>query len=714
MSKPNYLPVPVKVILIGMLASIPVAGLAAGGEPVLRTIKVKEKVEDDNEAYKARSSNTATKTDTPLLDIPQSISVIPAQLMNDLNVQNLADVVRYVPGIGMAQGEGNRETPILRGNTSTSDFFINGIRDDVQYYRDLYNIDRVEVLKGPNGMIFGRGGSGGVINRVTKVAGWNPVNELTLQLGSYDNKRVSVDVGQGINDTVAFRVNGVYEDSDSYRDDVYLKRKGINPTITINASERTKVTLDYEYFKDERIADRGISSFRGRPVDTDASTFFGDPERSPTYSDVNAFGVFVEHSFDNGLQLRNRTRYADYNKFYQNVFPGAVDATGTLVAISAYNNKTDRKNIFNQTDLLFDLETGSIKHRFVTGLELGRQVTDNFRETGYLGAAGTLTSVNVPLSNPRFTGPIAFRQSATDADNHSVAKVIGLYLQDQIEFTPQVQAVLGVRYDRFTTDFRNNRTGAEIDTKDNLISPRAGLIYKPIDSMSLYASYSKSYVPRAGEQLASLTPSNAALDPEEFTNYEVGVKWDPSSQLELSLALFDLRRSNVAVTDPNDSTKQILLNGDAQRSKGVELAVTGKITDAWSIIGGYTYQDAELTKTQTAALQKGSTIGQVPDTTISLWNRYDFTPMWGVGLGVIYRDDMLAATENKSNPSVDVNLDSYTRIDAAVFFKLNEQLRAQVNVENLFDRDYYLFANSNTNITPGSPRAVRLSMTASF
>lgn len=374
---------------------------------------------DSKGNYLTTETTAATRTNTPLRDVPQSITVITQQAIKDQNMQNMADVVRYVPGIGMAQGEGNRETPIFRGNSSTSDFFIDGMRDDVQYYRDLYNIEQVEALKGPNGMIFGRGGSGGVINRVSKEAGWQPVREASVQMGSYDNKRATIDIGQALNESVAFRLNAMIEDSDSYRDGVTLKRYGINPTLTIKPDNNTRVVVGAEYFRDERIADRGIPSFRGRPIETDESTFFGDPDRSPTDTTVKALNALVERDLGTGVTLRNRTRYADYDKFYQNVFPGAVNAAGTTVSLSAYNNATQRENLFNQTDLIFSMDTGGIHHKFLAGVELGRQETENFRNKGFF--PGGATSTTSPVSNPRTSLPIAFRQDATSADNRGTA-----------------------------------------------------------------------------------------------------------------------------------------------------------------------------------------------------------------------------------------------------------------------------------------------------
>lgn len=683
--------------------------------------EVNVKAETDKKAvvdgYLTKKSTTATRTDTLLRDVPQSVTVATQDLMKDQAVQNLGDVVRYTPGVGAAQGEGNRETFIFRGNTTTGDFFVDGIRDDTQYYRDLYATERVEVLKGPNGMIFGRGGAGGVINRVSKEASWDAIRELGLQLGSYDQKRVTLDVGQAINEVAAFRLNAMYEDGNSYRDGVSLERKGISPTITLKPSENTKVVLAAEYFKDDRIADRGIPSFQGRPVDTKRSQFFGDASNSPTNTEVKSFSASIEHAFDNGVTLRNRTRYADYDKFYQNVFPGAVNAAGTSVSLSAYNVVTERKNLFNQTDVLYSLNTGFIKHELLAGMELGRQQTDNLRKTGFF--PGNSATINAPLSNPTTNAALAFRTNGTDADNYTVNNITAFYLQDQIKFSPQWQAIVGLRYDHFKTDFRNDRVAAnnanhKINVTDDLLSPRAGLIYKPTEAVSIYTNYSISYVPRAGDQLSSLTAVNRSFDPEKFKNIELGAKWDYSPNLALTAAIYKLERTNVQISDPSNPTTSILVDG--QDTKGVELGWNGRINSAWSIAGGYAYQDAEFTKTQgntTAAnvITAGTDVALVPKHSFSLWNRYDFNETWGAAIGIISRTDMYAAAPTVSSS---VTLPGYTRVDGAVFARIDKNLRVQLNVENLFDKHYYLYAHNNNNITPGSPVAARLSLIANF
>jgi catecholate siderophore receptor len=662
--------------------------------------------------YVVKDSSTATKTPTPIRDTPQSITVVPQQMIRDQAMQNLADVVRYVPGVGMAQGEGNRDTPVFRGNSSTADMFVDGMRDDVQYFRDLYNIDRVEVLKGPNAMIFGRGGSGGVINRVTKQADWETVRELSAQFGSWNKRRVAGDFGQALNERAAFRVTAMYEDSESYRDDYEATRWGVNPTMAFAFGDNTTLTLGYEHFEDERVADRGVPSepgvFNGTriPLDTDPSTFFGDPDRSTATADVDAFNALVEHTFASGATLRNRTRIADYDKFYQNVYPGAVNAARTMVAINAYNNATTRRNYFNQTDLVWNATTGGLRHTLLAGAEFGRQETKNRRETGFFGAPGSnATSALVPIALPRYTGPLEFRQSNSDANNESVANVAALYVQDQVEFSPHWQAIVGLRYDRFDVDFTDNRPSTlpanrNISSTDGLWSPRAGLVYKPVEPVSIYASYSVAYQPRSGEQLASLSPTNKAFDPEEFTNYELGAKWDVRPNLALTAAVYRLDRSNVIV--PLDAQTSVLVDG--QRAEGVEVGLAGSISENWHVMGAYAWQDGEVL----AGADRGKRLAQLPKNTFSLWNRFDVTERWGFGVGAQYRGEMFAQLSNA------VTLKSFTRYDAAVFFDASEQLSLQLNVENLFDKEYAVSAHTDNNITPGSPRAATVSLRYEF
>lgn len=647
-------------------------------------------------------TSSSTRTPTPLRDVPQSISVITQDLIRDQAMQNMADVVRYVPGITMAQGEGHRDAPIIRGNATTADFYVNGVRDDVQYYRDLYNLERVEAVKGANALTFGRGGGGGVINRVTKEAQFYPVREITLQGGTFNNKRFTTDFGHHLTDKVAFRLNGMYENSDSFRRDVNVERYGISPTVTIKPGERTNIRLGYEYFDDGRTVDRGIPSFQGRPSAAHRSTFFGDPKKSYATAGVNLGSATLEHQAGR-FNVRNSTLVGDYEKFYQNVFPGAVNAQQTLVNISGYDTLTERRNIFNQTDATGIVATGPIRHTLLIGTEFGRQRSINIRNTAYFDSAAT--SVNVPFGNPRYTGPVAFRQAATDADNLATNHISSVYVQDHIELNRYVQVVGGVRYDHFTIDFHNNRNGENLGRQDNMVSPRAGLVLKPFAALSLYTSYSVTYLPSSGDQFSSLTATTQTLKPEKFTNYEVGAKWDASRTLSFTTAVYRLDRTNTTARDPNNPA--ITVQTGSQRTNGYELGVNGNLTNRWRVVGGYAYQDASVTSA-TAAAAKGAHVALVPHNTLSLWNNYRVMPRLNMGLGIIHQAEMFAGIDNT------VRLPEFTRADLGAYYTVTELVRLQANVENLFDRTYYATAHSNNNIMPGYARALRVGLVARF
>jgi catecholate siderophore receptor len=686
--------------------SVPVTATGSGSEPhefMLKVAGVRETVNVSAPAgYQTPMISSSTKTPMPLRDVPQSITVVTKELMRDQMMTSVADVVRYVPGIVAHQGENNRDQVIIRGNSSSADFFLDGVRDDVQYYRDLYNLERVEALKGSNAMIFGRGGGGGVVNRVSKVADFLPFNEFTFLGGSFDHKRVTADVDRALNKKVACRFNAMYENSGSFRQDVELERVGINPTLTIMPRAETRVTLGYEHFRDNRTADRGMPSYQNRPVALDRSTYFGNPSDSAVHARVDVASATIEHQTGD-LNIRNRTMAGAYGRSYQNYVPGAVTADRSQVSLSAYNNDTDRMNLFNQTDLRYTAWTGGIGHTLLAGAEVGRQVTDNFRNTGFFN--NSATSILAPLSAPVIRTPITFRQSATDADNHLRARVAAVYGQDQMALSRVVQVIAGVRFDNFTLQYHNNRNGDDLERTDRLVSPRAAIVVKPILPLSLYGSYTVSYLPSSGDQFSSLTTITEQVRPEKFDNYELGLKWDLAPNFSLTAATYRLSRTNTRSTDPNDPTR--IVQTGSQRTNGFEVGVNGHVTPRWQMAGGYTGQNAEVTRA-TVAARAGAQVAQVPHHTFSVWNTYQFHTRVSGGLGVVSRTDMFAAIDNT------VVLPGYIDADAALYVALTWRLRLQANVENVFDRRYFVNADSNTNISPGSPRAVRAALVAKF
>ena len=653
-------------------------------------------------SYGASTTRSATRTETPLRDTPQSATVLTRALMADQAMQSMADVVRYIPGVTMGQGEGHRDAPTIRGNSSTADFFVDGVRDDAQYLRDVYNVERVEALKGPNAMVFGRGGGGGVLNRVSKEPNFARAGTLMLEGGSFDHNRATIDLGDGLGGRAAVRFNGIYEKSDGFRDGFSMRRRGLNPTASVLLGAGAMLKLDYERFVDDRTVDRGIPSARGVPSRAAITTFFGDRDASYSHTNVDAAGVALERALGHGVTLRNRSRWVQYDKFYQNVYPdSAVNADGTQVRIAAYNSATPRTNLFNQTDLVSAFATGSVRHSLVAGAELSRQVTKNFRQTGYFDN-GTVTKKLVPFDQPSVSAGATYRQSASDGDNRVIANVAALYVQDQVTLSPMWQAIVGVRIDRFALRFHDNRKNTDLQRDDQLVSPRAGLVFKPAAALSLYGSYGVSHLPSAGDQFSSLTATTRSLAPERFRNYELGAKWDVLPRLMFTSAVFRLDRTNSSAPDPLNTG--VIVQTGAQRSTGAEFGLTGDVTDAWQIAGGFATQRAEITST-TSAAPAGRSVPLVPRRTLSLWNRYQVTSIAGLGLGVVRQSAMFASIDNT------VTLPAFTRVDGALFLAATPHVRLQLNVENLLDRRYYATSHGNNNILPGAPRSLKLSVT---
>ena len=684
-------------------ATTAATGTAAAAEAAEQTIVVT----GQRSEYGAEKTSTATKTSTDIRNVPQALTVISEKQIEDQAIRSVAELLTFVPGATPGTGESNRDQFTLRGNNTTADFFIDGVRDDAQYFRDFYNVDRVEVLKGPNAMIFGRGGGGGVVNRVTKRASFGEYREALTSTDSFGGIRLTGDFDHALGSGVAFRVNGLFENGDSFRRHVDLKRYGVNPTLAFQAGPNTRIDIGYEYFHDRRTADRGLPSESGEPLKGFDRTFFGDPDKSYAKANVNIGTFAIEHEFADGLTLRNRTQFADYDKFYQNIFAGsavlAADPDENLperVTLGAYNSRNDRRNLFSQTDLVWENHLGGIDQTLLFGFELGRQKSRNLRQTGSIVGDNW-----VPLSDPTDDVEVTFANAGSDANNRTRATVAAVYVQDQIRPADWLEIVAGLRFDSFKLDVNNLSAGSvDFSRRDNLWSPRLGLILKPRDNLSLYASYSRSYLPQSGDQFGSLNGTTADLKPERFDNYELGAKWEPIDGLLATAAVYRLDRTNTRATDP--LTNQTVLTG-AQRSKGIELGLERSISARWQVSAGYAWQKAEITKT-TASAPAGREVPIVPRHSFSLWNRYDVSNALGIGFGVIARSKSYASISNN------VRLPGYARVDAAAYYKVMRGIEAQINVENIFGADYFPTAHNDNNIAPGAPRTVKAQLRFGF
>ena len=590
----------------------------------------------------------------------------------------------------------------------------------MQYFRPLYNIERVEIHKGPNAMIFGRGGGGGIVNRVTK----SPIAdrqlaEATASVDSFGAYYLAGDLNLAIGETAAFRFNGLYEEFDNHRNFYDGRRFAVNPTFGAELDDQNRILLAYEYVDDDRAVDRGNPaelraagngcSFADPcgPLTGYRDTLFGQPGTNRTTLQAHIVKLRVEHDFSDELSFSATTQYGDYDKLYRNVYP--VDArsndvrltpVGNSVTLDGYVDTTDRENFITQGNLLWTGDTGLLGHSLLLGYEIGQQQSANARRD-ILFAASNDDQIVVPLSDPivvpAFSFPAFTRSTVSDL------KFLSLYVQDQISIGDHFEIIGGVRFDRFDLNVNDIRSGLLLSRTDEKFSPRLGAIYKPQENISIYASYAKSFLPRSGDQFLTLNPTNANLAPETFENYEIGVKWDLMPALSLTAALFRLDRDDQSILLDNQGNTTL----SGSRTEGVEVQLVGKLTEAWQINAGYSYLDGQQRNAATAGGQD-LRLFQVPEHMISLWTKYDFTDKFGAGAGVTHQSSQFATNDNS------VRIPAFTRVDAALYYDVSEKVQVQLNVENLFDETYYPSVHNNDNISTGEPLNARLTVKFGF
>jgi catecholate siderophore receptor len=693
--------------LIGNVVHTPQDTLRAAND-TLRTAKdsarataltvVKVAGERVRSRYLPAISRSATRTATPLHQLPQSLTALSAPLLADLAVHGMAKAVEYVPGVTMGQGEGHRDAPSIRGQSSTADFFVDGVRDDAQYLRDSYNVAQLDALKGSAAAVFGRGGGGGVINRVMKQADWQPLFVARAETGSWQQRRVTVDVNRPLHTRAAIRINALHERDASFRREVGVERNGINPTLSV-LHGNTMLQAGAEWFDDRRTVDRGQPSRNGGPALLDVRAFVGDPTQSRARMAATSAFARAEHAFGNGLTWRTHLRAFDYDKDYQNVFAtSAVDSMGR-VTLGGYGDAVQRRSLFNQTDVTWSAAFGRVRHVLLAGTELSRQRTQQARRTAYFDNVSTARMV--PVATATVTAPVTFRPSATDASNDGETTVAAAFMQEQLHLGDHAQLLAGVRADRFAVDVTNRRTSTTFARTDRLFSPRAALLLTPTRALSLYGSWSVAHLPGSGDQFTSLTITTQALQPEQFRNREIGFKWQGARALDITGAYFQLERSNTVAPDPLDATRMVQTG--RQRTQGAELGVQGSPVSGWDIMGGVAVQQARIVS-RTSSARAGATSPLVPHTTASLWNKVRVHAHAAAGVGVVHQGRRYAAIDNS------VTLPSFTRLDAALFVDAPLGMRAQLNVENVLDRRYTATSHGNNNIMPGAPRTLRLSL----
>jgi len=666
-------------------------------------------------SYLQSSEATALKTPTPILNVPQSLSIVTSEQILRRGFTSVSDIIEYLPGVSMSQGEGHRDAVVFRGVRSTADFFIDGVRDDVQYYRPLYNLEQLEVLRGPNALLFGRGGTGGILNRVTKKAEiGNSFSQLTGYADSFGAGGLQGDLNVGLTDSIAFRLNAMAEGLDNHRDHFDGERIGVNPTLRVSLSEATTLDLSYEYVDHERFIDRGIpTGTNGDPVERFDRVVFGDPDVNVTELEAHILMASLEHRFSDTMKGKVTAFYGDYDKLYQNFYAASYSEADSpdVVALDGYVDTTQRENLILSGNLIKEVSFANMSHRFLLGAEYVDTTSDQDRWNTYWSETsddketfsvarpmGVVGGVGINASGVRTVNDFTVDQND---DTQVTIEVASFYLQDEMAITDYLDVVLGARFDQFEIDVFNVAADDSRSKRDEEVSPRLGLVLKPMENMSLYASYSESFLPRSGEQFANINGSKGQLDADTFANTELGFKWDISPALSFTAAVFEIEQESPQVADNDPATLDVIKS----ETDGFELQLEGQLTEAWYISAAYSYLDGEqMGRTG----PKGLRPRELPENMFSVWNFVQFTPKLGAGLGLTYQDESFI---NNSNTA---RLPSYTRVDAALYYDWSDDVRVQLNLENVGDTVYFPSSHSTHQATVGAPFNARLAITMDF
>ncbi|MBK1699143.1 TonB-dependent siderophore receptor [Rhodovibrio salinarum] len=651
------------------------------------------------DGYKASRSATATRTDTPLIDVPQAIQVVPREVIEDQKANSLADVAKNVSNVQAGGTFGNRaEVLRIRGFEQfafTSDGMTSNPFFGDEIFLDLANVERVEVLKGPASVLYGQGGPGGLVNLVTKKPLDEPRYAADVTVGSYEFVRPTVDVSTPLNasKSLKFRVNGAYQRSDSFRDYfIDSERVFVAPIGTWDISPDTRLTLSAQYAEQENQFDRGLTAVGDRVADVPHSRYFG--ERFSKYeADQTRLRYLLEHEFNDSWKVRNSARFVTGNASRFSADNRGLQADNRTLDRRTFRQHDDIRELRLQNDVIGAFETGLLEHEVLIGVEAARAE----REVEY--AIASLAPIDI--FDPVYGAQPGTFGSSTTTDNR--INNVGLYLQDQVSIGDHWQVLAGGRFDY--ADIRSKRNGAVTsDQTEREFSPRLGLVYKPVDRVSLYASYSQSFQPEIGS-----TYAGSPFEPETGEQYEVGVKTEFfDRRVSTTLAAFQLTRENVLTADP-DNPGFSVQTGE-QRSRGVELDITGEILPGWKVIASGAYIDAEVTEDNT--IEVGNRLANVPEISGSLWSTYEFQrgSLKGFGFG----GGLFAVGARKGDLENTFDVDGYVRTDATVFYNYSENIQTSLNIQNLFDVEYIEASRGRREIHPGAPLTVMGTLSLTF
>ena len=647
----------------------------------------------------------ALKTPVPILDVPQTVSIITDDDIRKQGFRQIGDIIRYTPGANTSQGEGHRDAVVFRGVRSTADFFQDGIRDDVQYYRSLYNVEQVEVLRGPNALLFGRGGTGGVINRVSKKAVLGErFGSVDFGLDSFGANDLVLDynVQNGKNSALRFMMH--IDSLDNHRDYYDGDRLGINPTLKVKINSRTTLDISYEHADHERYIDRGIPTENGEPVTRFKDITFGASNGDNlTTLEADILRAMVSTEFSDTSKANLSVVSSEFKKIYKNYYASAYDAGASVVTMDGYLDSTKRENTIISGNLVNEIVIGSATHTLLFGAEIIDTTNNNHRYNTYWSTTQddnevfnisrpmdfSVNSAGVPTSND-FTVDL---KSKTRSD----IEVTSFYFQDQIDLSDNLKLMLGGRYDTFDITVTDIKNSSGQSREDKEFSPRGGIVYKPNLNTSWYYSYSESFLPRSGEQFKALSASNATLDPDVYESSEFGVKVAISDALSFTAAYFDSEQTIATRDSISGETNEII----GLKVDGMELEIKGKLNEKMNVVFGYTSMDGKTSS--------GGEPREIPDHMLSLFTTYEAADKFGWAFGLTRQGD-----SNIGNNNPDRILPEYTRIDAGAYYQINDDLSIQMNLENLTDKLYFPHAHSSHQASVGEPRNLRLSIRKTF
>lgn len=685
-------------LLIAMLGAIPASAWA---DTELSEVVVQAPHNNNSGGYNPATSTTATKIQAPLRDIPQTVNVVSKDVLHDQNAMSIQDALQNVAGIGFSVGDGQRDQVMIRGFSAINDQFVDGIRDDALYFRDLSNIERVEVLKGPSSVLYGRGSSGGLVNRITKKPRANPIQEVGTTFGSSGQLRGEFDLGSANEaNTLLFRLTGAAEDSENFRNKYFLERQAIAPSLTWKLQERTTLTVQADYLKDKRLSDQGLPSYHGAPVNVATDTYYGPAnarDRAYVESEVSSTTTSLDHSFAPNLKLHSSLRTYDYSLDRNYTPVGSIkDGATPTITLSQARRKRDENGYYWQNELNHDLEIGSMRHQLLYGIEIGQQHKSEW-------LASRNSALTYDLFNPVLVDLAAIPDSTVPSTNaRTKIDIAGLYLQDLASLAPQWKLLAGIRYDHLRQS-RDDLTSKNMDLKrtDNTFSPRLGLVYQPSSQLSLYGSYSRSFQPIA--ESYTLKANSDDLKPTRTVNLEIGSKYDLGADASINLALFQMSQTNIQVADPNNTSYSLAVG--EQRTRGVELSFNGEIAPRWELLSAYSYMLGRITKstekTSTGAPYQGNIAALTPRHSFNVWLKHKIGNGYYAAAGARSESSRYASSDNL------VSLAGYTVFNLGAGYEA-KNYDVTVTLKNLFDRKYFVAAHSGANDynMPGDPRTL--------